>query len=136
VHGTITTHTPSGYKTVDVQTGQVTAVSSSSITVKSSDGYTHSYAVTSKTIVDAQAGGISSVEVKDQVSLEATSQNGTDTAVNIVDTTKIGSSRQSFGFGMPKPGNPSAPGGAAGGSSSSGSKPGTSGFFGGPVQPQ
>ena len=136
VHGTITTHTANGYKTIEIQTGQVTTVSSSSITVKSSDGYTHTYVVTPKTIVDAQAGGISSVAAKDQVSLQATPQSGKDTAVNIVDTTKIGSSRQSFGFKTPGPGGPSAPGGSAGGGSSKGSGPGTSGFAGGPVQPQ
>jgi hypothetical protein len=141
VHGTITTHTPSGYKTIEIQTGQVTSVSSSSITVKSSDGWTHTYVVTSKTVVDSQAGGISSVAAKDQVSLQATPQAGKDTAVNIVDITKVGSSRQSFGFGGPKPGGPSGPGapaapGGTGSGGSSGSKSGTSGFGGGGVQVQ
>jgi hypothetical protein len=131
VHGTITTHTSSGYKTIEYQTGQVTSVSPSSITVKSADGYSDTYVVTSKTVVDSQAGGISSVKTGDQVSLEATPQSGKDTAVNIVDTTKVGSSRTSFGFPMPAKGGPAAPNG-----SSSGSSAGTSGFAGGPGQPQ
>ena len=49
VHGEFTVRTASGYKTVDEQVGAVTAVSSSQITVKSSDGYTHTYKVVSST---------------------------------------------------------------------------------------
>jgi hypothetical protein len=104
VHGTVTVHSGSGYKTVDVQSGQVTNVDSSSITVKSSDGYTHTYAVISSTIVNSQAGGISSVAQNDQVYVMATPQNGTDTAANIIDTSKIQNSRGAFGFPtQPKP---------------------------------
>src|SRR5205807_6411810 len=38
VHGEFVQHFGSGYRTIDVQTGQVTSVNSSSITVKSDDG--------------------------------------------------------------------------------------------------
>jgi hypothetical protein len=100
VHGSFTEQTPSGsYETVEVQVGTVQSVSSTSITLKSADGYTHTYAVTSSTIVDAQRDGISSVSTGDTVRLSAETVNGTDTAMSITDTTKIGSSRQSFGFG-------------------------------------
>jgi hypothetical protein len=101
VHGTITVRSGSGYKTVDVQNGQVTSVSSSSVTVKSSDGYTKTYAVIPATIVNSQAGGISSVAKDDEVYVISTPQNGTDTAANIVDVSKIQNSRGAFGFPTP-----------------------------------
>lgn len=101
VHGSVTLHSPSGYRTVEVQIGQVTQVSSSSITVKSSDGYSHTYAVQSSTVVDSLAGGIASVAKGDQIQLLATPAKGTDTAFNIVDQTKVGGSRMGFGFGPP-----------------------------------
>jgi hypothetical protein len=106
----------------------VTDVSSSSLTVKSSDGYTHTYKVVPTTVVDSQAGGISSVAKNDQVDLLATPQNGSDTATNIVDRTKVGASRQGFGFGRAKPAP--APGGAPGSSNSSAN---FGGFPGGPA---
>jgi hypothetical protein len=105
VHGEFTTSTPSGYKTVEVQAGKVAAVSPTSITVTSPDGYTHTYAVTSSTLVDAQRGGISSVAKGDQVQIVATTVSHKDTATNIADTTKIGASRKGFGFG-PRPASP------------------------------
>jgi hypothetical protein len=107
VHGSVTVRSGNSYKTIDVQVGQVTSVSSSSITVKSTDGYTQTYAVIPTTIVDSQAGGISSVATNDQVELMATPQKGTDTAANIVDTSKIQNSRGAFGFPTaPKPVSP------------------------------
>ena len=55
VHGQVVVSKPGGgYQTVDIQSGKVTAVSSTSITLKSADGYTASYSVASSTIVDAQ----------------------------------------------------------------------------------
>jgi hypothetical protein len=52
-----------------VQRGSVTAVSPSAITVKSQDGYTHSYAVTQATRVRSgkARGSISAVHTGDQV---------------------------------------------------------------------
>ena len=45
VHGRVHHRTASGgYQTVEVQTGKVTAVSTTSITVTSADGYSHTYA--------------------------------------------------------------------------------------------
>jgi hypothetical protein len=61
-----------GYQVVDVQLGQVIAVSSASITLRSEDGFTRSYVVAAATVVDAGRGGISSVKVGDQVAVEAT----------------------------------------------------------------
>lgn len=101
VHGTFTVRTGSGFKTVEVQIGQVVGVGKSSITIKSPDGFQQTYSVLSTTIVDSQAGGISSVANGDQVDIMATSSSGRDTATNIVDATKMKASRQGFGFGPP-----------------------------------
>jgi hypothetical protein len=114
VHGQLTVPNKSGgYQTVEIQTGKAGPVSSSSITVKSPDGYTHTYSVSPSTVVDAQRDGIASVASGDQVSVVATVVSGKDTATNIVDTTKVGASRNGFGFG-PKPGRPGRPAAAPG----------------------
>jgi hypothetical protein len=114
VHGQFTTRTPSGkYQTVEVQTGKVTAVSSTSIAVTSADGYSHTYAVNASTVVDAERDGISSIAKGDQVQVLATTVSGKDTATNIVDTTKVGASRSSFGFG-PRSASPSPSTGSSG----------------------
>jgi len=92
-----------GYQTIDVQRGTVTAVSSSSITVKSADGYTATYAVTSSTEVNAQAAGIATVKVGDTVEVAATVSNGKATAASIIDATSIRASRGAFGFPVGPP---------------------------------
>jgi hypothetical protein len=111
VHGEYTTKSPNGgYQTIEVQTGKVTAVSTTSITVTSADNYSHTYVVASSTMVDSQRDGIGSVAKGDQVDVTATTVSGKDTATNIVDTTKVGASRNSFGFGPRHgPAGPSAP---------------------------
>jgi hypothetical protein len=93
-----------GYQTIDVQTGQVTAVSSTSITLKSSDGFTHTYVITSSTLVDAQRDGIGSVKVGNQASVQATVSGSTATAVSLEDLTLLQQERPAFG--MPPAGNP------------------------------
>jgi hypothetical protein len=100
VHGQVTVRNKNGgYQTVDVQTGKASPVGSSSITVTSPDGYTHTYVVSSTTVVDAQRDGIASIASGDQVSVVATTVSGKDTATNIVDITKVGASHKGFGFG-------------------------------------
>ena len=96
-----------GYQTVDVQSGQVTSVSTTSITLKSSDGYTKTYVVASSTMVDAQRDGIGSVKAGNQVSVVATVSGSTATATNVADMTLMQGSRSHFGFGFRRP--PSAP---------------------------
>lgn len=81
-----------GYQTIDTQRGKVTAVSTSSITVKSADGYTKSYKVTSSTLVDAQRAGINSVKVGQTVSVFATVSGSSATATRIADFTALGKS--------------------------------------------
>jgi hypothetical protein len=74
-----------GYQTIDTQRGSVTAVSTSSITVRSADGFTRTYQVSSSTNVDAQRDGIGSVKTGHQVAVTATDSGGTATAVSILD---------------------------------------------------
>jgi hypothetical protein len=102
IHGQFTVpESGGGYQTILVQSGTVTAVSASSVTVKSSDGYTLSYAVTSKTVVDAQSAGIGSVKKGDTVFVTATVSGTTATAVSVLDATAVKSGRASFGFPAP-----------------------------------
>jgi hypothetical protein len=99
IHGQATVPKPGGgYQTVDVQRGIVTDVSSSSITVKSADGYSAAYVVSSSTEVNAQAAGIGTVKVGDTVGITATVSGKTATAASIIDLTSIRSSRGAFGF--------------------------------------
>jgi hypothetical protein len=100
LHGQFVMAKPGGgYQTVDIQNGKVTAVSATSITLRSSDGYSHTYAITSSTLVDAQRNGISSVKAGHQVSLTATVSGSTATAVGVLDRTLLQQGRQAFGFG-------------------------------------
>jgi hypothetical protein len=94
-----------GYQTEDTQRGSVTAVSTSSITVKSADGFTKTYQVTSSTVVDARRDGIGSVKDGHQVSVLATVSGGTATATDIQDLSLL------------RAGNP-GPGGYGSGSTS------------------
>lgn len=88
-----------GYETVDVQNGQVTAVSGTSITLKSADGFTKSYVVASSTLVDAQRDGIGSVKVGNEATVLATVSGSTVTAASVTDMTLLQRSHQAFGFG-------------------------------------
>ncbi len=88
-----------GYQTVDVQRGKVTAVSSTSLTVKSADGFSATYAISSSTIVDAQRDGIGSVKDGNQVSVSATVSGSKATATSIFDLTLLGRNGGAFGFG-------------------------------------
>jgi hypothetical protein len=100
VHGQyVVTKPGGGYQTIDFQTGKVTAVSSTSITLRSPDGYVHSYVVTGSTSVDAQRGGISSVKAGHQVSVQATVGGGAATAARIADLTLLQQGAQHY-FGQ------------------------------------
>ena len=66
-----------------VQTGQVTAVSAKSLSLKSTDGYTATYAITSTTRVAAHSGGITSLKKGDTVHVLATKSGSTLTAVMV-----------------------------------------------------
>jgi len=90
IHGQFVASKPGGgYQTIDTQRGTVTAVSSSSITVKSSDGYIKTYNVTSSTHVVARRAGISTVKTGQTVSVLATISGSSATAAQIVDFTSL-----------------------------------------------
>jgi hypothetical protein len=108
LHGQLVVAKPGGgYQTVDVQSGQVTAVSSTSITLKSADGFTKSYTVASSTLVDAQRDGIGSVKVGNQAAVVATISGSTVTAASINDLTLMQQGHAGFGYGPGASGGPS-----------------------------
>jgi hypothetical protein len=104
-----------GYETLDTQTGTVTSVSSTAITVKSDDGFTKDYVVTASTVVNSQRDGIGSVTNGDNVRVTATVSGSTATAVDITDTTKVAASRGQWAPG--RPARPSPPTSASGSTS-------------------
>jgi len=88
VHGVIVTKDDSGkYVTHDGILGAVTAVSSSSITIKSSDGFAQRFSINSDTKVRVKADGkgatISAVHVGDHVGVVGTG-TGTPVATYVV----------------------------------------------------
>lgn len=93
-----------GYRTVLSQTGEATAVSDDSLTVRSEDGYERSYAVTEETTVNGGRDGIGDVEVGDQVSVTALREGGTDTAVRVIDVSSLRGSAEHWRMGPFGPG--------------------------------
>jgi hypothetical protein len=90
LHGTVVLPKAGGGTiTVEIQNGKVASVSQSSITLKSTDGFTKTYVVTSSTIVDAQREGIGSVKVGDEVWVTATANGGTVSAIRLIDLTQL-----------------------------------------------
>jgi hypothetical protein len=100
-----------GWRTVQMQRGTVTAVSKTALTVRSEDGFTKSYVLTSATLVDAGRDGIATVATKEQVAVVATESGGTTTANEVRDLTKIKAERKQWG---PPPGGGGMPGGPGG----------------------
>lgn len=72
-HGEVVLHGKAGDRTVDVQRGVVTAASASSVTVRSTDGFTQNYAFTPTSKVRKQkaASRPSAVAVNDRVGVVA-----------------------------------------------------------------
>jgi hypothetical protein len=90
LHGQYVVRNPGGgYQTVDVQDGVITAVSARSVTLRSGDGFAHSYVVTRSTVIDAGHGGITSVKVGDDASVQATVTGGSATATSLTDLTAL-----------------------------------------------
>jgi hypothetical protein len=88
LHGQAVLSKPGGgYQTVAFQRGTVTAVSSGSITLKSTDGFTQTYVINGSTVVGAHRGGISSVTAGNTASVIATVSGKTFTATRIIDWT-------------------------------------------------
>jgi hypothetical protein len=124
IHGTFTVKGPNGgYETINTQYGTAEAVSSTSITVKSADGFSQTYVVSSSTVVDAKPNGISSVKVGDTVSIQALVSGATITAERVLDITLVKAQHPSWGPGHHPfgPGGPGKPGGSGGSGGTGGS---------------
>ena len=77
-----------GHQTEAVQAGKVTAVSGSSMTVRSADNYTKTYQVTSAARV-VRGHGISSVKAGDQVRVMATVHGSAATVTTVIDLSQL-----------------------------------------------
>ncbi len=98
IHASYTIKDPKGtYETIDTQVGTAEDVSSSSLTVKSADGFSQTYDVTTSTIVDADYEGILSVKVGDTVSVQALADGTTVTAQRVQDVTQLQANRPAWG---------------------------------------
>jgi hypothetical protein len=104
LHGEFTTRAPGGgYQTMAMQHGAVTAVSATSVTVRSEDGFSRTYAVNDDTLVKAGDQGIADVANGDQVSVLAVVSGGSARAVHLVDTTKVGELGEKWRPGRKQP---------------------------------
>ena len=90
-----------------VKSKMFTAVSATSITVKSADGFSKTYQVVSSTNVDAQRNGISTVKTGHQVMVTATDGGSTATATSILDFNLLPAMHGGGGWNHSAP--PSAP---------------------------
>ncbi|WP_322759136.1 DUF5666 domain-containing protein [Frankia sp. Cr2] len=86
VHGEFVARTADGFKTFATQRGTVTAVSSSSLTVRSDDGYVGSYSVTDNTVVrqNKNKTDISAVKVGAKVRVGARVDGQSRTALRVI----------------------------------------------------
>ena len=109
LHGQFTIAAPSGgYETLDTQLGTVSAVSSSSITLKSADAFTATYSVDANTLVNAGRDGIANVKAGDTVHVVAIVSGGKASAVEIIDGTNVQNLRGRWAPGVPFPDAPGA----------------------------
>ena len=100
LHGEFTIRKPAGngFQPVAVQTGEVPAVSSSSITVKSEDGFSRTYSVDENTVVGAGRDGIGTVKTGDTVRVAGVVENGQAKAAAILDKTSLGKIGEHWGI--------------------------------------
>ena len=101
------------YTTELLQNGEVTAVSDTSITAKSDDGYTHTYTIDSDTVVGNGSADLSSIATGDDVTIIATESGDTAT----VDTlTEAGTATGQGQMGQAPPGQNGTANGSSGSS--------------------
>lgn len=118
LHGEFTVRTKSGATQVIVlQNGAVTSTSTSggaeTVTVKSTDGFTSTYAVTStiRIVKNGSTATFDDLKAGDTVRVIGTSTNGTLTAISIRDG--VPKARTNTPRSPVSPSNPSKPGGSA-----------------------
>jgi hypothetical protein len=85
-----------GYETMLVQRGKATAVSATSISVKSDDGFTATYAVNKNTVVHATSDGITSIAKNADVVVMARKTGSGGTALRVMDLSSLGSFHHDF----------------------------------------
>jgi hypothetical protein len=100
LHGEVTVKKPdgNGFRTMAFQTGEVTAVSPSSITVKSEDGFSRTYSVDENTVVGSGRDGIGTVKTGDSVRIAGVVEDGKAKAAGILDSTSLGKIGEHWGF--------------------------------------
>jgi hypothetical protein len=97
LHGEFTAKKPGGgYQTMAMQVGDATAVSATSITVKSEDGFSRTYAVDDGTLVNAGNDGIADVKSGDKVRILAVVTGSDAKAVHVMDVTSVGKLRDQW----------------------------------------
>ena len=90
LHGSYVVEDPDGgYRTVLSQHGEVTAVSSTSLTVLSEDGFTTTYRLTDDTTVLSGPDGTDDVEDGADVAVTAVRDGGSPRAVHVVDLSQM-----------------------------------------------
>ena len=89
IHGELTTKKPGGYQTLATQTGEVTSVSSSSIAVKSEDGFSRTYSVDDTTGVMAGNEGIADVKKGDSVRVLAVVEGDKARSLHVIDLSNL-----------------------------------------------
>ena len=91
-----------GYTTELLQNGEVTAVSDTSITAKSEDGYTKTYTIDSDTVVGNGSADLSSIETGDEVTIVASVSGDTATADSLAEAgTATGAGQGQLGQAPP-----------------------------------
>lgn len=107
LHGEFTTKAPGGgYQVLAMQRGTVTAVSATSLTVKSEDGYTRTYGVDDHTLVNAGNDGIGDVKTGNEVRVVALVKGDAANAVQVLDLTTIKDLRGQWAPRRQRPGMP------------------------------
>lgn len=86
LHGQVTVKTKDGTKTIAVQRGTVTAVSATSLSVKSTDGFTETWVLNSKTKVrvDGQSSSASNLKTGEELGVAGGMTGNTSTARLVV----------------------------------------------------
>jgi hypothetical protein len=89
LHGEFTISDGSnGYKTAIMQTGQVTAISDTSLTAKSTDGYTKVYTIDAGTVF-GNNGSVSDIKSGATVTVVATPEGSNATADSVMDRSQM-----------------------------------------------
>jgi len=95
LHGTfVVPDGEGGYRSVVTQRGEVTAVSDTSLTVRSEDGFVATYRLTDDTDVRGGTGGVGDIAEGDQVGVGAERKASVNTARHVVDLDRLGDPRR------------------------------------------